>query len=134
MCVHCVVSSHKVKQQLNQTGRKSARKHEFTTVNLTNVCTEQTIWALTRWAINYHTNATRGQAQCVTNELYTEDNLYPGTASYLSIERRNSHGQGATTEIESGNDESQNRDSIAVQSTAGVCKLGFYYIVSSYSN
>ena len=31
------------------------------------------------------------------------DNLDPGTASYLSIKRRNSHGQGATAEIERGN-------------------------------
>jgi hypothetical protein len=28
----------------------------------------------------------------------------------------------------------EEEDSIAAQSTAGVCKLGFYYIVSSYSN
>jgi hypothetical protein len=66
--------------------------------------------------------------------MYMEDNLDPGTASYLSIKRRNSHGQGATAEIERGNKESQNKDSIAVQSTAGVCKLGFIIIVSSYSN
>jgi hypothetical protein len=32
------------------------------TLRLTNRRLEQTTWALTRWAINYHTNATRGQA------------------------------------------------------------------------
>jgi hypothetical protein len=31
-------------------------------LGLTNCRLEQTTWALTRWAINYHTNATRGQA------------------------------------------------------------------------
>jgi hypothetical protein len=34
----------------------------ITCYRLTNRRLEQTTWALTRWAINYHTNATRGQA------------------------------------------------------------------------
>jgi hypothetical protein len=34
----------------------------MTQTQLTNRRLEQTTWALTRWAINYHTNATRGQA------------------------------------------------------------------------
>jgi hypothetical protein len=59
-----------------------------------------------RIAINYHTNATREQAQRVTNNVsYTN----PKTTSYLTISRSNSHWQGRTAGIVRGKNESTKR-------------------------
>jgi hypothetical protein len=77
-----------------------------------------------RNAINYHTDATREQAQRVTNK--ERFNTIEEPRVTLTISRRYSHGQGRTEGIIRDNKESTRRwFNRSAKDTEGVCKLGF---------
>jgi hypothetical protein len=66
-------------------------------------------------------------------ELYIRDNLDSETASCFK-KTEIPMGRAQWLRLREVTKKLEEKDSIAVQSMAGVCKLRFYYIVSSYSN